>query len=729
VMTVDGGMFGWSLVCSGLVFLMQAGQASVEVARTRGKNNADVIATGFARFLVATLAFWAIGYALMAGQNWRGFAGTSGFLHDGAAGGGDGGFLFHTMLAGVVVAVASGATAERMRYVPGLIGAAVVAGLVYPVVGHWMRGGGTDDAGWLAEMGFIEFAGATSVHSVGGWCALATLILTGARRDRFDARRMPVQANGIPFAMLGTLLILLGGFGLTAGSAGSDGVLAARAVVNMLLAAASGGFAVLVLTVRVPRLAGLFDLFGGSVAGLVAISASAAVATPATAAALGAVGGLVALFGRHLLESFRIDDAIGAVPVHLFAGMWGTIAAAFVTPPHLLPAGHSLYGQFLVQTLGIALVGIWAFGVPFIAMAAVRHFIGLRVDADAERRGLNLAQHGIVTDMAILTGRLGLYRKTADLTDLFDGSDSDLGDIARDFNRAVDRFRGELTRARRRIGPEGATGGAPGRMLSIEREEDELRVATEEVNMVTDQLAQAAPLVIGAVAPKDRFVRALQATFEAPIRDFADLERRIRTERDERVLGEMIETARERSAGLARKLAAFVDFADAATADEPPRSVDFGLREMVADVIQDFAERASVGGVLLVRSVDDDAARICAHPGSIRKILRRLVDNAIRFNQQGGLVEVTATRDGDTLRIVVADTGCGMTPTHVARILDPFRAEIDPAGGPEPGVGLALIARLAMLHGGRFTIDSKPGIGTKACLEFPARIGTANRAA
>jgi Amt family ammonium transporter len=399
----------WVLVAAALVFFMQAGFAFVEAGLTRAKNTVNILFKNVMDFTVATLGFWAIGYAFMFGASAGGFIGTSGFLLDPAGAADVAGlpvmafWFFQLVFAGTAATIVSGAMAERTQFVSYLIYSFVISALIYPIAGHWIWGGG-----WLSGLGasgltggqaFRDFAGSTVVHSVGGWLALLGALFLGPRLGRFakDGSPRAIPGHSISMVTLGVFILWLGWFGFNPGSqlaiAGSNADAVALVMANTNLAAAAGAAAAMAVVWVRSKKPDLAMTLNGALAGLVAITAPCAWVTPLAALLIGAVGGVLVVVGALLLERARIDDPVGAVPVHLVNGIWGTLAVGlFATDSGLFTTGHA--GQLVAQFIGVLAVGVWCLGTGGVMFWALKRATGLRVSREEELRGLDIHEHG-----------------------------------------------------------------------------------------------------------------------------------------------------------------------------------------------------------------------------------------------------------------------------------------------------------------------------------------------
>ncbi len=389
------------LVAGFLVFFMAAGFAMLEAGLVRSKNVAMQLTKNIGLFGIASIAYWAIGFNLMyPGDAWSiagwlgpffsftslepvGLAAADASL-DYASVASD--FFFQLMFVAATASIVSGALAERIKLWPFLIFVAILTGVLYPISGSWQWGGG-----WLSEAGFYDFAGSTVVHSVGGWAALAGALILGPRIGKYkDGRTTPMPGSNLALATLGTFILWLGWFGFNGGSqlaAGTVGDITdiGRIFANTNMAAASGAVAALIATQVMYKKPDLTMVLNGALAGLVSITASPLEPTLFGALWIGAVGGIIVVLTVPMLDKFKIDDVVGAIPVHLFAGIWGTIAVVFYTPDTSL----------VTQLTGVAAYGMFTFAAAVILWAIFKATVGIRVSEEAEINGLDMAELGM----------------------------------------------------------------------------------------------------------------------------------------------------------------------------------------------------------------------------------------------------------------------------------------------------------------------------------------------
>ncbi|MEO4047885.1 ammonium transporter [Pseudomonas sp. CAU 1711] len=380
----------WVVLASALVFFMQAGFALLESGMSRAKNAVNVMMKNYMDGCVGGIVFWLAGFGLMFGANATGWYGMSHFApHRGEAW--DFTFLlFQMMFAATAATIASGAMAERTRYGAYLVGAMVISGFIYPVFGSWVWGGTYGGQGWLARLGFIDFAGSTVVHSVGAWCALAGILMLGPRLGRYGGDGVPraIPGHNMGLVALGGFILWLGWFGFNAGSTLAMTADLGLIALNTHLAAAAGALGAVLALRGTASPVLLSTTVNGSLGGLVGITAGCATMLPGFALFTGLVAGFLVVFGMRLLDSLRLDDVVGAVPVHGFAGVWGTLAAG------LFYTGDPFnWGRVGVQLLGVGAAFAWAFPLALALYFVLSRSIGLRTSTQHEQRGLDYSEH------------------------------------------------------------------------------------------------------------------------------------------------------------------------------------------------------------------------------------------------------------------------------------------------------------------------------------------------
>lgn len=380
----------WVVVAAALVFFMQAGFALLEGGQSRAKNSVNVIMKNYADLCFGVLAYWSVGFGLMFGASVAGWFGASHFFPELDTGPDATFFFFQAMFAATAATIVSGAVAERMRYSGYVLASLVITGLIYPVFGAWAWGSFYSGEGWLRQMGFVDFAGSTVVHSIGGWCALAGIMVLGPRLGRFSASGVarPIPGHNLPLIALGGFILWLGWFGFNGGSTlaanGDVGIIS----VNTHLAGCAGfvGAQLAQRILRQPLL--MTTSVNGSIAGLVSITAGCATMSPGFALLSGVVGGVLSVVGVNLLERLRLDDVVGAVSVHGICGVWGTLAAGLFYRGDLFDPV-----RVGIQLVGISAAFLWAFPVAWLTYWLLSRIVGIRAPTLHEQRGLDFTEH------------------------------------------------------------------------------------------------------------------------------------------------------------------------------------------------------------------------------------------------------------------------------------------------------------------------------------------------
>ena len=425
----------WVINCAILVFIMQAGFMCMESGLSRYKNSINVALKNAADFGVSVVIFWLFGFGIMFGTSYKGLFGTDLFFLKTDIAEWMTYFVFQAMFVATAATIISGAVAERMKFVGYLLITILATGIIYPLVGHWawsssylanMQGAEAQlliatetsrHTGWLSDMGFVDFAGSTIVHSVGGWIALSAVLILGPRIGRFsEANKGKFTGSSFPLAVLGTLILWFGWFGFNGGSNGAMDDAVPLILINTFLAAAFGLLTGLATSFVIYKKPDAFYVILGPLAGLVAITAGCNSMTSLTAIFVGIVGSLIAIGVNELLNKFEIDDVVGAIPVHLAAGVWGTLAVGFFSNLEILDTGLTRLEQIKVQFIGVGSIGLFAFLGSYILLKILNYFYPLRVSALHEELGLNIAEHNAVSVEHDLISILDKQSKTEDLT-------------------------------------------------------------------------------------------------------------------------------------------------------------------------------------------------------------------------------------------------------------------------------------------------------------------------
>jgi len=383
------------LICGFLVMFMAAGFAMLESGMVTSKSVSVICAKNIGLFSIAGIMFWMVGYNLAYGIPEGGYIGKfipwsdASAVDTGYSDGSD--WYFQMVFCATTVSIVSGTMAERIKLWPFFVFAAILSGIIYPIVMGWQWGGG-----WLAELGFSDFAGSTLVHSTGGAAALAGAMIIGPRLGRFTksgapAPLKPFAASSIPLVTIGVFILWLGWFGFNGGSqlamgTADDAIAVSTIFINTFLAGAGGVLGAATITRLHFGKTDVIQMLNGCIGGLVAVTAEPLAPSPFAAILIGAVGGLIVVYGTKLLFSLQIDDVVGAIPAHLFAGIWGTL---------IVPATNS-GANFSTQLIGVLSVNIFVFIVAYIVFSSIKATIGLRLSKEGETKGTDVTETGVI---------------------------------------------------------------------------------------------------------------------------------------------------------------------------------------------------------------------------------------------------------------------------------------------------------------------------------------------
>jgi Amt family ammonium transporter len=400
----------WVVFAACLVFFMNAGFGMLETGLCQAKNAVNILAKNYIVFAISSLAFWAVGFGLMFGDG-NALVGLRGFFLGGVDNSPATGdaylgvfsslnwtgvplaakFFFQLVFAGTAATIVSGAVAERIKFLSFILFSFLLVAVVYPIGGHWVWGGG-----WLGSAGFQDFAGSTVVHSVGGWAALAGVLLLGARSGKFRGGKVfPIPGHNMSLATLGAMILWLGWFGFNPGSTmAADPAAIASIALNTNMAAAAGCLSATAVAWLMLGKPDLSMILNGTLAGLVAITAPCAAVGVTSSVVIGLVAGVLVVFSVLFFDRVKIDDPVGALSVHLVNGVWGTLSVGlFAAEGGLLLGGGA--GLTLTQLQGIVAVGAFAFTASFVFWLLIKLTMGIRVTPEEEQEGLDTGEHGM----------------------------------------------------------------------------------------------------------------------------------------------------------------------------------------------------------------------------------------------------------------------------------------------------------------------------------------------
>lgn len=681
----------WFVFCAILVILMQAGFSCLESGLVRAKNSIHVAGKNVLDFCIASLLFWFSGFGIMFGVSFNGIFGTSLFAFGNTSSAWLYAFFLFQMAFCVTTAnIVSGAVAERVRFAGHIILSAVLSGIIYPVAGHWAWGGsipGTE-SGWLARLGFIDFAGSTVVHSVGGWMALAALFIIGPRTGRFDenGNARDIEGSDLPKAALGLMLLWIGWFGFIGGSLPKFTGDIPLVIVNTVLSGAIGGIVALVLSWFTQGRINVVRLINCVVAGLVSISASAHMLTPLAALTVGAIGAAICYVAAHLLIRAQMDDVIGAVPAHLCAGIWGTLAVALFAPELSFGTGLSRFDQLVVQITGIASIGAYAFGVGYLLLKFLNKIHPLRVSSEAERIGLNIAEHGASTSINKLLEAMEIQRQRGDFSSPVDVEpDTEAGQIASQYNMVLEKFNSETQKREAAMLVAQAANKTKSRFLAN----------------VSHELRTPLNAIMG-------FAESLQTQILGPIGN--------------KKYGEYADHIYKSGKHLLSLINDILDLSkmEEGRFDIKPQPLD--VEKTFNDAVGFLTFEMDGSKIQLVKDVLQPTPKLLADERAIVQIMTNVLSNAIKFSHEGGQIHFRVWQRNDGgMSFSIKDQGIGMAADSVQKAMEPF-IQVDSQVSRRykgTGLGLPITKSLIELHGGRIEIDSALGIGTTIAVHFP----------
>jgi len=376
----------WIGICTILVLFMQCGFLMLEGGMVRSKNSINVILKNVTDIGLGSIGFWLVGFGLMFGANSTGWIGTSNFMPLEITNVSAIDLLYQMMFAATAATIVSGSVAERFNFLPYIFAAFIITTFIYPIFGSWVWG----DGGWLSQLGFHDVAGATVVHGIGAWCALGAVLLLGPRSGRFSRKGdvHDIPGHSLPFVALGGFILWFGWFGFNGGAAADDLSNLGTILLNTHLGAV-GGIIGAIATLLIMR-KGFYMTYivNGALGGLVSVTAGCDVFDPVFALISGLVGGVVLVTTSNLLNQFKIDDVVGAIPVHGFCGVWGTFAVGLFYQGDLFNIE-----RMIAQTVGIVAALVWGLGTSYLMFWLINKVSPIRVSTRVEQRGLDISEH------------------------------------------------------------------------------------------------------------------------------------------------------------------------------------------------------------------------------------------------------------------------------------------------------------------------------------------------
>jgi len=690
----------WILVAAALVMAMQIGFCFLESGLVRAKNSINVAIKNLADFCISAAIFWLVGFGIMFGYGSFGLWGTSFFFFDvpdnwwlSAF------FIFQLVFCGTAITIISGAVAERMRFGAYMVVAVFTSGLVYPFFGHWAWGGAVAGTppGWLAELGFLDFAGSTVVHSVGGWVALAAILVIGSRIGRFDDPDRSIHGHNITFASAGVLILWFGWLGFNGGSTLAMNETVPKIIANTVIGGAFGGLTAMASAYVYYGMARTWAIMNGIIGGLVSVTAACNVISTPSAAIIGGIAGILCFFGIRLLEKLKIDDAVGAVPAHAFCGAWGTLAVAIFGVPELWNTGHGRLEQLGVQAIGVFTCFLWTFISAYLFFKTLNKFVPLRVTADEEKMGLNVSEHGATTELIDLITEMdsqergGSFQKRVHVE-----PHTEVGQIAAEYNRVLNRVEEEFLRREK----------------------------------ATDEARSAQAQAVKADQVKSNFLANMSHELRTPlgiIMGYVDLIEEDLKEGNA-VDSADFQTIAQSSQHLLHLINGVLDISkvESGKMDIYPESID--LANLIGDLRQTVKPLVSENQNTLEIQVAENPGVIFNDRIKLQQCLLNLISNACKFTKDGRIVlrlKRESWNNGiECLFIDVEDTGIGIDPEDADSIFKPF-TQVDTSESREfegTGLGLAITRSFCKLMGGDVFLRSELGKGSCFTMRIRANL-------
>lgn len=725
------------LVCGILVFVMQAGFMCLEAGLVRQKNSINVAIKNFTDFFISSTAFFAVGFGLMFGASAGGFIGSDGFFLSKYIAQDSEGWIFtfwffQDVFCGTAATIVAGGVAERIRY-PGYMWVSfTVSAIIYPIFGHWAWGGGYDLApqqGWLAAMGYRDFAGSSVVHMVGGAATLACLFVLGPRKGRYlpDGSAVKIWGSNIPLATLGTFLLWIGWFGFNGGSALALNQSVGLIIVNTNLAACTGSLVGLCWSWHRKGKPEVESVLNGALGGLVAVTASCAYVTPISALAIGALGGVGVNITSNLLTRFRIDDAVDAIPVHLGAGIVGVLCVGLFAKEEFL-VGGSRIRQIAVQALGMTVCLVFTVTVEWLLVKlGDRYITRLRVDPDDEDRGLNLSEHGARTLWLDLAEDMHYIERTQDLSKRTTVEpETEAGVVAQMFNRLMDTLREKSA---------------------------QLMDRTEALNASYLRLSEVNRELVQQRRENEMFVYGVSHDLRSPLVNMSGFGRELTYALGEMrtLIGESVLPPEQKRRGLQLlddDVATSLRFIHAAV--ERMGNITNGLLRLsrtgwvlydhkevdLSSVVRRILDAMSI--TILERGA---AVRVgplptlLGDPTAIEQVYANIIGNALDYldPSRPGDVEIgwdqevspTTTEWAEERKafhhLYVKDNGLGIPETAKPKLFQIFQRFHPNLSNHGSGVGLSITRRIVERHGGSITVESTEGQGSVFRIAWPRK--------
>ncbi|WP_066017319.1 ammonium transporter [Endozoicomonas atrinae] len=688
--------------CIILVFLMQAGFLCLEAGAVRHKNSINVAAKNLMDLILVASVYVLIGFRIQYGSFDTFFSSEpiidESLVHQGFT---ELFIIFQALFAATAATIVAGAVAERCGLAAYLIISLLIGTLIFPIVGGWVWGGvlGTP-VGWLAEFGFVDFAGSSVVHGLGGAVSLAAIMIIGPRKGVFSGALTGTGQN-LVLSLLGVLLLWLGWYGFNVGSLLTMGPLLSKVFTNTSIAGCVGGVAASIWSYCYYKHANLKVIANGVLAGLVGITAGAHAVNLWAAAVIGGVAGMVCCLATIVLIRLKLDDVIGAIPVHLAAGAWGSLAVGLFGNLDVLGTGHDRVTQVSVQFLGVISIFIWSFGISYCLLSLVNRFIPLRVSEEEEERGLNVSEHGAVTELSELVFELHQQAESGQLSPLGIDPFSELSAITEQYNRVLTRFARSQSSLQQN-------------MRVLEDVRDELQIQKERAEQASQH--------------KSQFLAKMSDELRTPLNGIVTLSDSLVSEQLSDDQRKSVDVILQSSRALLAMIDDILDFPkgekDQLSGQKPvSHKSGFNLKSLLEQSVALFSTETLNRPITLNLEFGADIPLVIEGDSMhLRQILINLLGNAFKFTQQG-VITLSAEYDYMTglLTVAVSDTGQGIELSRINEIFEADKPEECAFASQSGGKGLAICRQLAELLDGRLEVSSVVGQGSTFTLLIPMR--------
>lgn len=707
----------WLLIATGSVLFMQAGFCFLEAGSVRSKNSINVAVKNFCDFCLISGVFWIAGFGIMYSTQGEWINIDYFFISLTDSPNLLAFFVFQLVFCGTASTIMSGAVAERTTFVGYLVIAFFVSGILYPVFGRWAWNGNFEgiNLGWLNLQGFVDFAGGSVVHSIGGWASLAAVIVIGPRIGRFCKGSVPIQGHNIPMATVGTIILWFGWFGFNGGSNLKFDESIPMIILNTNLSASCGAITTLLLTWFINKKPDVHHVLNGALAGLVSITACCNAVMPFQAVLIGGIGGGVYLLSTKMLEVLKIDDVVKAAPVHGFCGAWGTLCVAIFGNAEILGTGLNFSEQLQIQLFGVFICFCWAFFPTYFFLKIVKSWVPLRVKPEDELQGLNVSEHNASTEVLDLLNVMS-RQQGADSFDVraHEEPNTEVGQIAKEYNRVLAVANQEMRSKHR------ANEKLKASFQQLQEAQEQL-VESEKMASLGGLVAGIAheintPLGVSVTATSylEREIRILEAQYKTGELSAEDVER-------------FIEGANEGASiimmNLARATELVKSFKKVSVDQSSDKCREFDLKEYIEEILfslkpqlrthQHTVEVSCLEGIILF-----------SHPGALAQILTCFLMNSLHHGfEEGtnGKINVKAKLTQDMIELSYKDNGHGINIENLQQIFEPFYTTKRGKGGS--GLGLHIVFNLVtQTLGGTIKCQSWVGEGTEFIIQFPATL-------